>query len=103
MKGKHAQKDFGAVGAMAPPPLSLKTWGGGGRGRGGLGGVAYKDRAWQPPRGWDTHSGASRTNTRTHTHTCAHAPRGGRDNGPYADSFPIWCHFHGGGGLGGGG
>ena len=23
---------------------------------------------------------------------------GGRDNGPYADSFPLWCHFHGGGG-----
>ena len=30
MKGKHAQKNFGAVGAMAPPPLSLKTGGGGG-------------------------------------------------------------------------
>ena len=31
----------------APPPLSLKTRGGGG----GLGGVAYKDRARPPPRG----------------------------------------------------
>ena len=30
MKGKHAQKNFGAVGAMAPTPLSLKTQGGGG-------------------------------------------------------------------------
>ena len=28
MKGKHAQKNFGAVGAMAPTPLSLKTPGG---------------------------------------------------------------------------
>ena len=46
MKGKHAQKDYGAVGAMAPTPLSLKTPGGGG---GGLGGVAYKDRARPPP------------------------------------------------------
>ena len=36
MKGKHAQKNFGAVGAMAPTPLSLKTrGGGGGRGAGG--------------------------------------------------------------------
>ena len=25
MKGKHAQKNLGAVGAMAPTPLSLKT------------------------------------------------------------------------------
>ena len=32
MKGKHAQKNFGAVGAMAPTPLSLKTRGGGGGG-----------------------------------------------------------------------
>ena len=31
MKGKHAQKNFGAVGPMAPTPLSLKTQGGGGR------------------------------------------------------------------------
>ena len=30
MKGKHAQKNFGAVGAMAPTLLSLKTQGGGG-------------------------------------------------------------------------
>ena len=44
MKGKHAQKNFGAV-AMAPTPLSLKTRGGGG----GAGGVAYKDRARLPP------------------------------------------------------
>ena len=26
------KKKFGAVGAMAPTPLSLKTWGGGGQG-----------------------------------------------------------------------
>ena len=33
------------------------------------------------------------------------AVRGGRDNGPCADSFQLWCHFQGGGGwvLGGGG
>ena len=49
MKGKHAQKNFGAVGAMAPTPLSLKTRGG--RGGRGLGGVAYKDRARPPSRG----------------------------------------------------
>ena len=50
MKGKHAQKNFGAVGAMAPTPLSLETRGEGG----GLGVVAYKDRARPPPRvpGW---------------------------------------------------
>ena len=43
MDGKHAQKKFGATGAMAPTPLSLKTRGGGG--------VAYKD--WtQPPPLW---------------------------------------------------
>ena len=30
-------------------------------------------------------------------------PRGGRDNGPYADSFPLRCHFQGGGGGSGGG
>ena len=30
MKGKHAQKKFGAIGTMAPTPLSLKTLGGGG-------------------------------------------------------------------------
>ena len=29
MKGKHAQKNFSAVGAMAPTPLSLKTRAGG--------------------------------------------------------------------------
>ena len=45
MKGRHAQKNFGAVGTMAPTLLSLKTRGGGG----GLGGVAYKDRARPPP------------------------------------------------------
>ena len=44
MKGKHAQKNFSAVGGMAPTPLSLKTGGGG-----GLGSVTYKDRAWTPP------------------------------------------------------
>ena len=37
MKGKHAQKNLSAVGAMAPTPLPLKTWGGG-----GLGGVLHK-------------------------------------------------------------
>ena len=31
------------------------------------------------------------------------SPQGGRDNGPYADSFPLRCHFQGGGGGGGGG
>ena len=51
MKGRHAQKNFGAVGAMAQTPLSFKTPGGGG-GLGGLGGVAYKDRAQPPPRVW---------------------------------------------------
>ena len=30
MKGKHAQKSFGAIGTMAPTPLSLKTLEGGG-------------------------------------------------------------------------
>ena len=39
MKGKNAQKNFGAVGAMAPTPLSPKTAGGG---------VAFKD---PPPPG----------------------------------------------------
>ena len=48
MKGKHAQKNFGAVGAMAPTPLSLKTRGEG-EGGGGWGGVAYKDQACPPP------------------------------------------------------
>ena len=43
MKGKHAQKKFGAVRTMAPTKLSFKTRGG------GLGGVAYKDRAQPPP------------------------------------------------------
>ena len=43
---KHGKKKPGAVGAMAPAPLSFKTRGG----RGG-GGVAYKDRARPPPRG----------------------------------------------------
>jgi len=42
MKGKHAQKKLSAVDATPPNPLSLKTQGGG---------VAYKDRAWPPPRG----------------------------------------------------
>ena len=44
MKGKHAQKNFGTVGAMAPTPLFLKPPQGGGGG-----GVAYKDRAHPPP------------------------------------------------------
>ena len=34
MKGKHEQKKFGAIGAMAPTTLSLKTRGGGGGGWG---------------------------------------------------------------------
>ena len=48
MKGKHAQKNFGAIGTMALTPLSLKTPGGGG--------VAYKDRAWLPPPPQVAHS-----------------------------------------------
>ena len=36
MKGKHAQKNFGAIGTMAPTPLSLKTPGGGGGGGWGV-------------------------------------------------------------------
>ena len=47
MNKKHAQEKRGAVGAMPPNPVSLKTQGGGG---GGWGGVAYKDRP-PPPRG----------------------------------------------------
>ena len=31
-------------------------------------------------------------------YTCTARGGRGRDNGPYADSFPLWCHFHGGGG-----
>ena len=31
------------------------------------------------------------------------APRGGRSNGPYADSLPLSSQFQGGGGGGGGG
>ena len=58
MKGKYAQKNFGAVGAMAPTPLSLKTRGGGG----GLGGVAYKDWARPPPRAF-----TNTVNTKQHT------------------------------------
>ena len=45
MKGKHAKSH--AFGATASRRLSLKTRGGGG---GGLGGVAYKDRARPPPQ-----------------------------------------------------
>ena len=45
MKGKHAQKNFGTVGAMAPTPLFLRIPGLGE----GLGGVTYKDRARPPP------------------------------------------------------
>ena len=29
---------------------------------------------------------------------CYYYSLGGRDNGPDADSFPILCHFQGGGG-----
>ena len=36
MKRKHAQKNFGAVGAMAPTPLSLKNPGGEGGGGWGV-------------------------------------------------------------------
>ena len=38
MKGKHAQAKLGAVGAVPPNPLSLKTWrlGDGGGARGAL-------------------------------------------------------------------
>ena len=35
MKGKHEQKNFGAIGALASTPLSLKTQGGGGEGGAG--------------------------------------------------------------------
>ena len=45
MKRKHLLKKGGAVGAM-PPTHYLSKPGGG---RGGLGGVSYKDRAQPPP------------------------------------------------------
>ena len=48
MKGKHVQKNFGAVGIVAPTPLSLKTWGGGGGG-GGAGGVSHTRTGPPPP------------------------------------------------------
>ena len=51
MKGKDAQKNFGALGAMAPKPLSLKIP----RGGGGLG-VSHTmtgpGRAPPPPPWW---------------------------------------------------
>ena len=43
MKGKHAQKNFGADTTISQNP------GGGEGGGGGLGGVTYKDRARLPP------------------------------------------------------
>ena len=48
MKGKHAQKNFGAIGAMAPTPQSLKTRGGGG---GFVSTDTDIDRA-RPPSSW---------------------------------------------------
>ena len=50
MKGKHAQKNFSAVGAMAPTPLSLKTRGEGGGG--GLGGSHTRTGLAPPPLLW---------------------------------------------------
>ena len=50
MKRKHTLNKGGAVGAM-PPTLYVSKPGGGG---GGLGGVAYQDRARPPPRGRST-------------------------------------------------
>ena len=47
MKGKHAQKKFGAIGAMAPTPLSLKTPGRGGGG--GAGGCRIQGPGPPPP------------------------------------------------------
>ena len=47
-------KKFGAVGGMAPTPLSFKTPGGGG----GLGGVAYKDCP-PPPRNYTSSPGSA--------------------------------------------
>ena len=70
MKGKHAQKNFGA---MAPTPLSLKTRGRG-EGGGGLGGVAYKDRARPPPRVYRSpceNSGTSTENDGDNTSYCS--------------------------------
>ena len=48
---KHAKK-FGAVGTMAPAPLSFKAR------RGGGGVSAYKDRARLPPRAKDAPEGS---------------------------------------------
>ena len=63
MKGKHAQKNLSAVGAMAPTPLSLKTR------EGGLGGVAYKDQARPPPPPWLQHQPRDDT---LHWSNCIH-------------------------------
>ena len=49
---------------MAPAPLSFKTRGGGGA----LGGVAYKDRAWLPPRGWHKPNEAERYTSKCSSH-----------------------------------
>ena len=46
------EKQFGAVGTMAPAPPSLKTRGGGG------GEVAYEDRARPPPPGGSVQAAA---------------------------------------------
>ena len=43
------EKKGGAVGAMSPAHYLSKPGGGGG----GLGGIAYKDRARLPPRGYN--------------------------------------------------
>ena len=48
MKGKHAQKKFGGVGAMAPTPLSLKPRGGGVEGGSGV--SHTRTGAGRPPR-----------------------------------------------------
>ena len=64
MKGKHAQKkNFGAVGTIAPTPLSLKTRGG----VGGAGGVAYNARP--PPSCSESGSSAVHTDTMDSTDT----------------------------------
>ena len=67
MKGKHAQKNFGAVGAMAPTPLSLKTRGGGG---GGWGVSHTRTGPGCPPRDTRHHSLTLRT-TFAAKHFCA--------------------------------
>ena len=48
MKGEYVPKNFGAVGAMAPTPLSLKTPRGGGGGL-GAGGCRIQGPGLPPP------------------------------------------------------